>query len=266
VADPTLTPALVDQLLARAMGQRADQVLRDRLLRRLLDSAVAGAERIAEDMSLAESLGPSHPVLQRLATDHAPKIVGINATTRERLKNGLLQAIADGESLPGQVAVVQEVFTNASRSRATTIARTENLIFWEAGGHQQMVEGGAVAHLWITTRDIRRRPSHVPMEGQCQPIHVPFVSGAGVRLMHPGDPSAPIEELANCRCLEVPLTRDCESRNLHFGSYQRRTIYWKGRIRAIEQAERLVLSTTRGIFAEQRADVLAAIEDLVGNA
>lgn len=53
---------------------------------------------------------------------------------------------------------------------------------------------------WRTKKDTRVRPSHYAMEGQSVPLNQPFVSGAGVRLWHPGDPMAPLSETIMCRC------------------------------------------------------------------
>lgn len=258
--DPARARELVEELLRRSLGQRADQVLRERMLRVLLETAVAGAARAAEDMSLPDALGPTHPTLQRLATEHLPKILGINETTREQLRDRLVFALAEGENLPAQMQVIRDTFTEATRSRSLTIARTENGIFWNGGNHAQSVDAGAIAHVWITSRDHRVRESHRPMDGQCQAIQTPFVTGAGARLAHPNDPAGLPEEIINCRCVEAPLVKGCETRSLLFGTAERRALYWKGAIRTIEARERVALRTIRSIFAEQRQAVLAAAD------
>lgn len=263
VADPTLTPAILEEVFARALGRQANDLFRDRMLAMLLQTAVAGGESTAATMGISSTLGPSHYLLRRLATTHIPKITQINDTTRERVRNALLQALTEGENLPGQVRAIRSVFTEATRSRAVTIARTENAAFWNGGGRIQMVEGGAMGHLWITARDLRRRASHVPMEGQCKPIDQPFVSGAGNLLMHPGDPNGPPEEVINCRCVEVPQLRPCDARSLQFSTEERRTLHWKSVIPSVEAHERLAFRTVRSLFQQQRQDVLDAIQRLV---
>jgi uncharacterized protein with gpF-like domain len=54
---------------------------------------------------------------------------------------------------------------------------------------------------WNTAGDERVRESHADMEGQQVPLGQPFVSGLGNDLMYPGDPSAPAEDVINCRCV-----------------------------------------------------------------
>lgn len=194
---PALLPTQIEELLRRVLGPTADEQLRTRLLRVLLQSAVQGAEQPAGVIGTPVTIGPDHPVLRRLATAHTPAIVGINTTTRERIRRGLLQVLADGGGLERQVDVVRQVFREASAVRAVTIARTEHAIFWHAGGRQQMLEAGVRAHMWITSRDHRVRATHKVADGQCREIGASFDVG-GTKLAHPADPAGPPEEIINC--------------------------------------------------------------------
>lgn len=60
---------------------------------------------------------------------------------------------------------------------------------------------------WHTRRDSRVRDAHREMEGQVQNLDAPFVAPGGAKLRFPGDPLAPLELTANCRCRVVPLRR-----------------------------------------------------------
>lgn len=53
---------------------------------------------------------------------------------------------------------------------------------------------------WVSMKDNRVRHTHRVMNGQRVGMQDSFTSPTGVRLEFPGDPSAPIEEIANCRC------------------------------------------------------------------
>lgn len=94
-------------------------------------------------------------------------------------------------------------------ARASTIARTEALrttSLARAEAIRQTIDNlgldrSRIRRVWNTTIDDRTRDSHVGMDGQEVGIDEPFVSGAGNRLMYPGDPSAPASEIANCRCV-----------------------------------------------------------------
>lgn len=262
MSDPTFTPTLIEELLHQGLGKTADELLRRVLDPQLLASAIAGAARTAEEMDILPLIGNHSPILQRMLTDHLPEILGINTTTRETLRNALLTTIADGGDLREQVSAVRNVFDVAEEFRAVRIARTENGIFWNGGGHEQAVAGGAIAHVWITSRDLRVRPSHAPMDNQCQPIEVSFVTGAGVHLLFPCDPDGPPEEIINCRCVASPLVRGCASRSLLFGSEGRRAQYWYMKIRQIEAEERRVQRAMRGVFAEEQRQVMAVIDHM----
>lgn len=93
--------------------------------------------------------------------------------------------------------------------RAKTVARTEALRALHQANNEallQAIEAGQLSpsdlkQEWITAQDERVRGSHATMHGQQRPFGEPFISGAGYRLMYPGDPNAPASEVINCRCV-----------------------------------------------------------------
>jgi hypothetical protein len=100
----------------------------------------------------------------------------------------------------------------ALRYRAETIARTEamaSLHESQQQGMEQAVDTGAierkdVTFIWHTASDDRVRDAHVPMDGQEVAMGEMFIDGDGNALEFPGDPNAPIETTANCRCWREP--------------------------------------------------------------
>lgn len=92
--------------------------------------------------------------------------------------------------------------------RAETLARDQSLRAVHEGDEdlfRQLVESGevapdALARTWITAKDSRVRDSHAAMEGQTRSFGIPFVSGNGNLLRHPGDAAAPASESVQCRC------------------------------------------------------------------
>ena len=56
---------------------------------------------------------------------------------------------------------------------------------------------------WVTVHDNRVRPTHVAADGQVQDLGTPFHVG-DAHLLYPGDPSGPLKETANCRCILIP--------------------------------------------------------------
>ena len=92
--------------------------------------------------------------------------------------------------------------------RSEVIARTESLRTVHQGNeemYRQAVETGKLdaaelTRTWVTARDERVRSTHSTMGGQRRGFDEPFISGAGRQLRYPGDPSAPPEEIIQCRC------------------------------------------------------------------
>lgn len=71
---------------------------------------------------------------------------------------------------------------------------------------------------WVARNDKRTRDSHATMTGQVQYNDQYFTSGAGNKLMYPGDPNAPAGEVCNCRCYmrrisasEVEKLNECKN-------------------------------------------------------
>lgn len=53
---------------------------------------------------------------------------------------------------------------------------------------------------WIARRDDKTRDTHAELSGSVQYADRYFVTSTGAKLMYPGDPRAPAEEIINCRC------------------------------------------------------------------
>lgn len=93
--------------------------------------------------------------------------------------------------------------------RSEVIARTEALKTVHQGSeemYRQAFDSGAldpakVVRSWVDADDTRVRHSHDGMGGQQRAVGEAFISDAGNFLQYPGDPSAPIEEIAQCRCV-----------------------------------------------------------------
>ncbi|MFA5053610.1 MAG: phage portal protein, partial [Parcubacteria group bacterium] len=93
-------------------------------------------------------------------------------------------------------------------NRLEVIARTESLRASNSGGHELMKEWGVPRKEWLATLDPpRARENHMAMNGEVVPMDEPFDVG-GVKMMYPGDPDAPIDETANCRCTVLPVGMD----------------------------------------------------------
>lgn len=138
----------------------------------------------------------------------------LSSLTRElrdkRFDAAVRRAAAGGKPLTADeinrmVARYQEKMI---QHRATVIGRTQALRAVHEGGHAmfvQAIEEGTLdannlEQRWNTAKDERVRGTHKTMHGQIRLFGEPFISGAGVLLRYPGDPSAPANEIIQCRC------------------------------------------------------------------
>lgn len=114
---------------------------------------------------------------------------------------------------------------------ATRAARTGTISTSNAGSHSAFEDADSVVgEEWLTEIDGRQRESHEEANGQVVPVRKTFDVG-GVFMQHPGDPTAPIGEIANCRCTILPRFADEFSED---------------ELEALESGERLKAATPDG--------------------
>lgn len=115
----------------------------------------------------------------------------------------------DAALTPEQIdQAVDRYRSNFVAYRAEVIARTESLRAVHAGNEElfrQAIARGDIhadqlTRTWNAAHDGRVRPSHRAMDGQERKLGQKFETGDGVLIAYPGDPSAPIDETAQCRC------------------------------------------------------------------
>jgi len=118
-----------------------------------------------------------------------------------------MQFYEQGLSPRELAAELDAIFPATYANRGLAIARTET------GSAQNEVQriafgrNGVERKQWFSTMDGKTRDSHIEAHGQVVGIDEPFIVG-GSELMQPGDPSGPVEEIANCRCDTLPVTDD----------------------------------------------------------
>ena len=138
----------------------------------------------------------------------------MNNTTKKKLRKALSESIERGEDLRKQVkalvAVADDSFAEDKKARATLIARTESCSTMNAGAMELYKAEGINYKEWISVQDDRTRDSHLLMDGTVIPVtdkfEVPATSQTeGAWMDYAGDPSAPVGQVANCRCTCGPF-------------------------------------------------------------
>ena len=188
------------------------QVLTDGALNRRAPKPIA--------QTLQDSIGLTPAQEQQVANYRAQLESGdssdLAAALQRELRDGRYDA-AVRRAMAGTEPLSQDrIDTMVSRYRdsyvqlrAETIARTEALRTIHEGTeelYQQAIDNGDVdadilVRTWHAANDGRTRASHRAMDGQTRKMGESFVSGDGNSLDYPGDPSAPPEDVINCRCV-----------------------------------------------------------------
>ena len=70
--------------------------------------------------------------------------------------------------------------------------------------------------MWLSQQDEKVRATHTHADGQARPLYEPF-SVAWHLMMHPGALTAPVEEVANCRCTMLFTNEPSPAGLLEFG-------------------------------------------------
>lgn len=149
-------------------------------------------------------------VIETLREMGAQLVTNANATTKSRLAKALAEGVEEGEGVSQFVKRINEVF-GVRRKNAETIARTELLKASQHAQIESFKQSGVVEwKQWNDNRDNDVRDSHVGSQIPVVAVDQPFILGSGLPARHPGDPSLPVGEIANCRCFVTPVFDDPE--------------------------------------------------------
>lgn len=121
----------------------------------------------------------------------------VNDTTADKLTDAL--RVDDGETLDDVRARVKDVYEEARTSRATAIAETEAAGATNEARDLIAAVVGTKRKRWRSRADGKVRETHKTAHGQERSVEKAFSVG-GATLRYPGDPGAPIKEIARCRC------------------------------------------------------------------
>lgn len=139
-----------------------------------------------------------------ISTTVAKKVVGITQTTEKKLRSLIKKSEAAGESIEQIAAKIDTLYLDQIiPNRSEVIARTEVIGASNAGNAYAADQTGLnLEKSWLSTRDERTRESHDTVDGQKKPKHEHYDVGKA-KLMFPGDPEGPAEEVIQCRCTET---------------------------------------------------------------
>jgi HK97 family phage portal protein len=129
---------------------------------------------------------------------------------QQSVQDAIEEAINEGMSEQAAADLLTEKLKGKMKQldrRTRTIARTEVHSAFSAGRQEAMAETKPDKKLWISARDSNVRDSHEHLDGQQVGWQEKFKGFHG-SLQYPLDPSAPPEEVINCRCIVEPVYED----------------------------------------------------------
>lgn len=145
-----------------------------------------------------------------IADTGAQKVVRITDTTRQQILNRILAGEAEGLGVDAIArSIVDETSGVIGRLRGAIIARTETHAASQAAQMQALeaLDIPEVKREWVAAEDGRTRETHVQADGQIRAQNEAFDVG-GAKLLHPGDPKGPPEEVINCRCIAASVVEN----------------------------------------------------------
>lgn len=147
------------------------------------------------------------------------KDIGVQAANKINSELGL---VVIGAQSPGDaISRVKDILGDPSRQRATRIVRTELGRVFSVASYARMGQaissGAKINKKWLRSGKLHPRPGHNLMHGKTIPVHEKFLvprskGGAPVQMLHPHDPTAPIDEVIHCGCTAVPTLDGIDDR------------------------------------------------------
>lgn len=138
------------------------------------------------------------------------RLDGLAKLANRRASRALAQAVASGDVDKMRAAVAAALGDVEYDAYVSRLSQSEASISVNAARHDIAMsayrQGAHIDKVWITRLDDRVRHNHRDAEGQEVPFGAPFWVG-GHPMQHPGDPTAPISETANCRCRAAYVIR-----------------------------------------------------------
>lgn len=188
-----------------------------------VDQALRSAWQQGEDFVDKPLAAGGHNVELRLPQLDTRVLTALRSFTTGRIKDIGAQALASINQTLGLVTLgavtpfdamkkVQATLGDTGARRATTIVRTELGRAFAVASEQRMEQAAELVlglqKQWRRSGKVHSRSNHDAIDGQLVDAGKPFrllgADGGIVKMMHPHDPKAPIEEVINCGCIALP--------------------------------------------------------------
>lgn len=146
-----------------------------------------------------------------LEKNGAREVTKINETSREKIKIAIMSGIDSGQTRTEisknilDLGGLQQIGYMSPAYRSRNVSRTETHFASQASRyHVGPALGIETGTEWISNDDKRTRKWHFSMDGKRAwhgiPFTVPDPKVGTIKMLHPGDPSAPPHQVCQCRC------------------------------------------------------------------
>ena len=144
------------------------------------------------------------------------RMTEVNRTTRRQIEKKITEGLAAGKSAADIGEEIKAIFDDAVKNRARLVANNVVTFGLNEGQMIEASKTGLRYKVWLSQQDAKVRATHTHADGQARPLFEPFVVG-GHLMMHPGSLTAPVEEVANCRCTMLFTNEPTPAGLLEFG-------------------------------------------------
>lgn len=131
------------------------------------------------------------------------RLDGLSTLANRRAARALAEKVGSGDVEVMRQAVADALDSAEYDGYVNRLSQSEAAISVNAARHDVAAiawrAGARIEKVWTSRRDDAVRHTHKKAHGQKVPFTAPFWVG-GHPMFHPGDPTAPISETANCRC------------------------------------------------------------------
>lgn len=171
------------------------------------------AEAAAHEQFEGDLIGDSDAAISEYLAGAKNRLAGVPDRVYDRVKALAQQAIDAGDTNEELAERIEELFSEEGVAtwdgRGMVVARTEAIAAHNAGtyaGFLSMAEFDPQPweKAWLSTADTRTRPTHDRADQQRVKLTQMFRVGRA-RLLYPGDPGGPPEEVIQCRCTLLML-------------------------------------------------------------
>lgn len=127
---------------------------------------------------------------------------------QKQVQSVMMQSLLQGEAIPKIAKRLANKVAVRDTKSAVRYARTMTTGAENAGrqdGYKRAVDMGVkMKQGWVAVLDAETRDTHRQLDGQQQEVGKPFYVD-GMKIMYPGDPTAPGKLVWNCRCCLVAV-------------------------------------------------------------